>query len=108
MEIGEKIKIARESAGMTQEELGAACGTTKQTVFKYETGIITNIPLDKLEKIANVLCVDPAYLLGWQNTTTAPTVRVSPERQELLDMVDSLTDEEVTRLLQIARLVTGG
>ena len=50
---------------MTQDELGALCGTTKQTIFKYETGVITNVPLERLEKIAEVLCISPNSLTGW-------------------------------------------
>lgn len=50
MTIGERIKAARESANLTQEELGSKCGTTKQTIYKYEIGKVTNIPLDRLEK----------------------------------------------------------
>lgn len=66
MTIGLRIKSAREAKKITQEELGAACGTTKQSIFKYETGIVTNIPLDRLEKIAETLDVTPAYLMGWE------------------------------------------
>lgn len=43
--IGERIKAAREAKGMSQEDLGKSFGATKQTIYKYETGIITNIPL---------------------------------------------------------------
>lgn len=50
---------------MTQEELGAACGTTKQTIFKYENDLITNIPMPRLERIAEILKVSPPYLMGW-------------------------------------------
>lgn len=71
MSIGSRIKAAREAKKMTQEELGAACGTTKQSIFKYETGVVTNIPLDKLEKIANVLDMSPATLMGWENSLEA-------------------------------------
>ena len=52
---------------MTQEELGTICGTTKQSIFKYETGVVTNIPLDRLEKIAEALDISPAFLMGWDN-----------------------------------------
>lgn len=69
MNIGSRIKSAREARKMTQEELGVACGTTKQSIFKYETGIITNIPLNRIEKIAEVLGVSPAYLMGWDDYT---------------------------------------
>lgn len=68
MTIGEKIKMAREAKGLTQEQLGALCGTTKQTIFKYEKGIITNIPLDRLEKMAEVLLITPMPLMGWEDT----------------------------------------
>lgn len=63
--IGRKIKERRELLKMTQEELGKICGTTKQSIFKYETGIVTNIPMDRLCKIADALNVTPAWLMGW-------------------------------------------
>lgn len=68
MNIGANIRQAREAKGLTQEELGKKCGTTKQTIFKYENGIVTNIPMGRLEKIADVLEVSPAYLMGWKTT----------------------------------------
>ena len=63
MNIGKRIAKVRKEKGISQTELGEICGTTKQTIFKYENGIITNIPLDKLEKIADALDVPPAYLM---------------------------------------------
>ena len=71
MNIGARIKSAREAKGLTQEELGILCGTTKQTIFKYENGIVTNIPLDRLEKIADAVGVTPAYLMGWEDAAPA-------------------------------------
>lgn len=69
--IGDRLRAAREAKGMTQEELGKACNTTKQTIFKYENGVVTNIPLDRLERMADILNVAPAYLMGW-NTESIP------------------------------------
>lgn len=68
MDKGSRIKASREAKNLTQEELGALCGTTKQTIFKYENNIVTNIPTDRLEKIAEVLEVTPAYLMGWEGS----------------------------------------
>lgn len=68
MSTGKRIKECRERNGITQEELGAACNTTKQTIFKYENGVVTNIPIDRLARIAGVLGVAPAYLMGWQGS----------------------------------------
>ena len=62
---GERIKALREKNGMTQDELAEKLGTTKQTVYKYETGVITNIPSDKIEEMAALFGVTPSYLMGW-------------------------------------------
>lgn len=62
---GERIKALREQRGMTQDELAEKLGTTKQTVYKYETGVITNIPSDKIEEMAALFGVTPSYLMGW-------------------------------------------
>lgn len=63
--IGNKIRIAREAKDITQEQLGKLCNTTKQTIFKYENGIITNIPMDRIQIIAKILEINPCYLMGW-------------------------------------------
>lgn len=68
MTIGDRIRIAREHSNLTQEELGSRCGTTKQTIYKYEIGKITNIPLDRLQKIADAIGVTAAYLMGWEDS----------------------------------------
>lgn len=75
MSVGHRIKEARERKRITQEELGEMCGTTKQTIFKYENGVVTNIPFDRFERIAECLDVSPAYLMGWEEekkTTELP------------------------------------
>lgn len=68
MTIGEKIKQLRESKQITQTELASVLKTTKQNIYKYETGIISNIPSDKIEIIANYFQVSPAYLMGWEES----------------------------------------
>lgn len=66
MSIGERIKNLRIKCDLSQEELAEYIGTTKQAIFKYETGIVTNIPSDKIEKMAELLKCSPAYLMGWE------------------------------------------
>ena len=64
---GSKIKELREKKGLTQEELGKLVGTTKQTIFKYETGKIENIPYSRIKEIADIFEVDPNDILGWND-----------------------------------------
>ena len=66
MTIGEKIKLLRIQSNLTQEELANYANTTKQTIHKYETGIITNIPANKIKAISEKLGTTPAYLMGWE------------------------------------------
>lgn len=67
MSIGDKIREKRKNKGYTLEQLADEIGITKSTVLKYENGTIA-IPSDKIEKIAKVLSVSPAYLMGWEDT----------------------------------------
>lgn len=67
MKLGEMIRELRENSGMTQEHLASKLNTTKQTIYKYEQGIVTNIPSDKLEAIALIFDVSPASLMGWDD-----------------------------------------
>ena len=48
-------------------ELSEKIGVSKQTLYKYENDIITNIPSDKLQGIADTLKISPAYLMGWED-----------------------------------------
>lgn len=69
MTIGEKIKYLRKENNFTQEDLAEYAGTKKQTIHKYETGIIENIPASKIKLIAEKLGTTPAYLMGWDEGT---------------------------------------
>lgn len=66
MSIGTQIKQQRLKKGYTLEELAKQVGTSKQTIQRYETGVISNIPSDKIEAIANALGVSPAFIMGWE------------------------------------------
>ena len=66
------IRREREKAGISQTDFAKMIKVTKQTLYKYEQGIITNIPSDKIEEIANALGVSPSYIMGWEDTTEEP------------------------------------
>lgn len=65
MKIGDRIKSLRLSNNMSQEMLGELIGVSKQTIYKYETGIIDNIPIEKIEKLANAFDLSPSILMNW-------------------------------------------
>lgn len=67
---GDKIKTAREKCGITQTMLADKIGVSKQTMYKYESNIVTNIPTDKIEAIADVCHCTPEYLMGWSEESS--------------------------------------
>lgn len=63
--IGDKIKQLRNSQGKTLEDVANMVGVSRQTIQRYESGVISNIPYDKIERIAKALNVQPDFLMGW-------------------------------------------
>ena len=65
MKIGERIRAERRRLKLSQDEVAVALETTKQAIYKYEKGIVENIPPEKVERLADLFGVTPAYLIGW-------------------------------------------
>lgn len=61
------MKERRLQLNKTLEEVGSVVGVSKATIQRYEKGAITNIPSDKIEKIAKALSTTPAFLMGWED-----------------------------------------
>lgn len=80
MSIGAKIRELRESKNMSLEDVAKLCNTTRQTIYKYENEIVTNIPYDKIELLAKALNTTPSNLFGWKENK-----KVSPDEPELTE-----------------------
>lgn len=62
--IGDRIKIARKNAEMTQDELGKAIGLSGVAIMRYEKGQ-REPNKSVIESIAKVLGVNPNFLMDW-------------------------------------------
>ena len=67
-DIKKRMKTRREELNMSYQTLSEKVGISKSTLQRYETGYIKNMPVDKLEEIADALSVSPAYLMGWESS----------------------------------------
>lgn len=85
---GERIKLLREKANMTQEELAKLLNTTKQTIYKYEQSVVTNIPSKEKTK-KNILRGKPNI----EDLAKAPSIscifackeeKASPQKRNIL------------------------
>lgn len=75
--LGKKIKKARKTKGLTQEELGNLLGIQKSAIAKYENGRIINLKKETLKKLSGILGVTLDELLlddeDEENTTVINT-----------------------------------
>lgn len=62
-----KFKELRKAQGLTLEFIAEELGTSKQTIHRYENGVISNIPPEKVERLASLLGSTPAELMGWHD-----------------------------------------
>ena len=96
---GNQIRSFRKKRGLTQSQLAEAIGETRQTVYKYEAGIVKTIPRSKLEKIASVLACTPAELAGWTSKSCSffheeSSPYLTEEESRLLEAWHQATDKE--------------
>lgn len=88
--IGRRIYEIRVRRGLTQEQLGVLIGESKQTIYKYEHGIVTNIPITKVEKLAEVLGCPPTVLAGWDDSATEE--QIADKKHEMIaELADRLS-----------------
>jgi transcriptional regulator with XRE-family HTH domain len=88
--LGSRLRALRVQAGLSQARLGARLGVTAGAINRYESGG-RRIPLSDVPRIAGVLGVPPAALLGLREGArtargpqtvreTSPTYRLSRSR----------------------------
>ena len=68
--IGERIRLARQERGLTQERLAEAVGVTRSAVAQWETGRAGQIT-GNLSRIASVLDVSVEHLMFGADTPAA-------------------------------------
>lgn len=118
---GERIKVAREHVGMNQVTLADRIGVSKQTMYKYENDIITNIPSDKIESIAELTGTTPAFLMGWDEPekyqseyyidkdarNIAEFLHKTPEYKVLFDASRKVKPEDIKFVKELIDRVNG-
>lgn len=103
MSLGSQILFYRTAKGMTQEDLAKRVGTTPQNIYKYEKGIVTSVPLSRLELIAEALDVSPAVLAGWKEE--GPAQKDEAKREEFMRLYEAAPAwlrDQVRSLLEAA------
>lgn len=76
MTTGERIRYYRKLNDMSMVELAHRIGVQHSAIYKYEKGIVTNIPKENIEKIAAVFDIPPYELVDWLTEDPMPDLTV--------------------------------
>ena len=105
MTVGERIKKVRNKLGMSQVDFADKINVSKQTLYKYENNIITNIPSDKIEAAARLGNVSPAYLMGWTiSDEDIANVFVLHDLEDIIDNIREFSPPEKAHFKNYLRL----
>lgn len=88
--LANNLKILRKQKKLTLDDLADALGTSRQTIHRYENGIITNIPPEKVEKLAETLGTTPSALMGWSDGEIGSYENISPISTRMVPMLGEI------------------
>lgn len=80
-----KLKQHRKKLGLTLAQIADSVGVTEATVQRWESGNIKSVRYENIRKLAQVLCVAPAYLMGWDeadNPELPENIRPLPKMKQ--------------------------
>ena len=81
--MGQRIHDKREAAGLTVEELADKIGVSRQTVYKWEKGMVKNIDRDYIGKMAAIFHCDPEWLMHMEDSKEVSIIYSAPGREPI-------------------------
>ena len=82
-EIGNRLRIARENAGLTQEDVANVISSTFQKVSSFETGR-TRVDIETLTKLCSLYKTNADYILNPELNKTIPMSELAKDEQSLV------------------------
>lgn len=109
MTIGERIRERREALKINQTDLADKISVSKQTLYKYENGIVTNIPSNKIEEIAKALNTTPEFLMGWKKPKNSEMELLADIAgdSEMLEMIKKVLNMSVAQRMRVYGFIEG-
>lgn len=104
MGLKENIKNRRLELNLTLEDVSKRLSISKPTLQRYESGVISNIPSDKIEKTCSNIRNNSIYFngMGWkQNKNTFTTIRRIRIFIKKYNSLDNLGKHTVNTVLEM-------
>ena len=103
-EVGGRLRSARETLGLTQEDVAAALNLQRTSVIAMEAGK-RNVTALELRRLARLYRRDVTWLLG-EGQETLDTA--SAENQALFRATAQLSEEDKEQVLRFAQFLAAG
>ena len=101
----QRLKSRRKELRMTLEDVGNALGVTRVAVSRWENGLINNINIDKIEKIAEVLQCPPSYLMGWTDSIDGDSKAVPDSISKAITLMELLKPQEQEQVIKYIQFI---
>lgn len=89
---GAFLRDLRHQSGLTLEEVGEKIGVSKQTLYKYESNIVANIPSEKVELLARLYKVSPVSIMGWSSEKPKEKqLKLQDKLEQFIDLLATST-----------------
>ena len=106
---GEKLYQARQIKGYTRADVAKFTGINDKLIYKYEKDIVTNIPLDNLEKLCDFYGISPSYVVGWEEAHSSETIKFAQkifdnsQYRVLFEASKNLKPESIKEILKFIK-----
>lgn len=79
------LKRRRKELGLTLAQIADMMGVSEATVQRWESGNIKSVRYDKIDKLAQVLKVEPSEIMGW-NTSRQEDDKLDKFGADIIDL----------------------
>ena len=103
----ERIRELRKLNHLTLDDVARHLSIGRQAVYKYENGYVTNIPLDKLELMAQLFGTTPGYLACWsdEKPPVPDDLPKNDDVRSLVRLLNKLSSEQLDQVLGMIRIM---
>lgn len=100
------LRRRRRELGLTLAQIAEKMGVAEATVQRWESGSIRTLRQEKVSRLANILQVTPAALMGWEETLPSNVVHLHPmEKVPLIGQIACgtpiLAEENITDYVDV-------
>lgn len=89
--LSDVLKQRRKALKLTLAQIADMMGVAEATVQRWESGNIKSVRYDKITKLAEILRVPPAHLMGWEESDIFSTPGILPVKTKRIPLLGNVS-----------------